>query len=93
MVDYPTLKATVLNRVGATPEGYRRKFREEVFAAEEHPRTIARRLKDYAMGWLNLYATPKARLVEAVLLAEQFLEAEPTSARLPGKVPTPASPS
>ncbi|MGH0129427.1 UNVERIFIED_CONTAM: hypothetical protein FKN15_002190 [Acipenser sinensis] len=41
MMDYPTLKATILTREGATPEGYRRKFREEVFSAMEHPRTIA----------------------------------------------------
>ncbi|MGH0179312.1 UNVERIFIED_CONTAM: hypothetical protein FKN15_001329 [Acipenser sinensis] len=110
MMDYPKLKAAILNRVGATPEGYRRKFREA------HPRTIAHRLKDYALGWLNPDASTKARLVEvivvehfleclapaprlwvqrqapatldrAVELAEQYQAAEPTPARLPGRIP------
>ncbi|MGH0145440.1 UNVERIFIED_CONTAM: hypothetical protein FKN15_044065 [Acipenser sinensis] len=48
--DFFTLKVAILNRMGATPEDYRRKFREEVFSAEEHPTAIAHRLKDYAMG-------------------------------------------
>ncbi|MGH0162901.1 UNVERIFIED_CONTAM: hypothetical protein FKN15_043571 [Acipenser sinensis] len=73
MMDYPTLKATILNRVGATPEGYWRKFREERFPPEEHPRTIAHRLNEYAMGWLRPDATTKARLVE-VIVVERFLE-------------------
>ncbi|MGH0141016.1 UNVERIFIED_CONTAM: hypothetical protein FKN15_021414 [Acipenser sinensis] len=82
MMDYPTLKAAILNRVGATPEGYRRKFRETRFSAEEHPRTIAHRLKDYALGWLNPDATTKARLVEMVILdliAELRDELDPAS--------------
>ncbi|MGH0165588.1 UNVERIFIED_CONTAM: hypothetical protein FKN15_049456 [Acipenser sinensis] len=54
MVDYLMLKAAILNHMGATLEGYRRKFWEEVFA---------HRLKDYAMGWLNPDATTKARLM------------------------------
>ncbi|MGH0190941.1 UNVERIFIED_CONTAM: hypothetical protein FKN15_053919 [Acipenser sinensis] len=112
MMDYPTLKATILNRVGATPEGYRRKFREERFSPEEHPRTLAHRLNEDARGWLRPDATTKAGLVEvivverfmeclapeprlwvqrqapatldqAVALAEQYLAAEPTPARLP----------
>ncbi|MGH0128238.1 UNVERIFIED_CONTAM: hypothetical protein FKN15_033794 [Acipenser sinensis] len=68
MLDYPLLKAAILNRVGATPEGYRKKFREEQFTAGEHPRTIAHRLKDYAMGWLNPAATTKARVVEMIVV-------------------------
>ncbi|MGH0153339.1 UNVERIFIED_CONTAM: hypothetical protein FKN15_028542 [Acipenser sinensis] len=73
MMDYPTLKAVILNRVGATPEGYRKKFRGEQFAAGEHPRAIAHRLKDYALGWLNPDVNTKARLVEMVVV-ERFLE-------------------
>ncbi|XP_058858926.1 SCAN domain-containing protein 1-like [Acipenser ruthenus] len=81
MMDYPALKAAILNRVGATPEGYRRKFREERFSAEEHPRTIAHRLKDYAMGWLNPDASTKARIVE-VIVVERFLECLAPAPRL-----------
>ncbi|MGH0143412.1 UNVERIFIED_CONTAM: hypothetical protein FKN15_016743 [Acipenser sinensis] len=73
MMNYPTLKAVILNRVGATPEGYRKKFRGEQFAAGEHPRAIAHRLKDYALGWLNPDVNTKARLVEMVVV-ERFLE-------------------
>ncbi|MGH0120933.1 UNVERIFIED_CONTAM: hypothetical protein FKN15_038472 [Acipenser sinensis] len=73
MMDYPTLKATILNRVGSTPEGYRWKFREERFSPEEHPRTIAHRLNEYAMGWFKPDATTSARLVE-VIVVERFLE-------------------
>ncbi|MGH0166504.1 UNVERIFIED_CONTAM: hypothetical protein FKN15_000334 [Acipenser sinensis] len=81
MMDYPTLKATILNRVGATPEGYRRKFREERFSPEEHPRTLAHRLNEDARGWLRLDATLKARLVE-VIVVERFLECLAPEARL-----------
>ncbi|MGH0166476.1 UNVERIFIED_CONTAM: hypothetical protein FKN15_072116 [Acipenser sinensis] len=73
MMDYPTLKATILNRVGATPEGYRRKFREERFSPEEHPRTMAHRLNEDARGWLRPDATTKTRLVEMIVV-ERFLE-------------------
>ncbi|MGH0147978.1 UNVERIFIED_CONTAM: hypothetical protein FKN15_011513 [Acipenser sinensis] len=58
---------------GGYSEGFRRKFCEEVFLAEEHLRTITHRLDDYAMRWLNLDATTKARLVE-VIVGEQFVE-------------------
>ncbi|MGH0147297.1 UNVERIFIED_CONTAM: hypothetical protein FKN15_010209 [Acipenser sinensis] len=68
MMDYPTLKVASLTRVGATPEGFRRKFREKIFSAQEHPWTIAHRLEDYAMGWLNPDATTKARLVEIIMV-------------------------
>ncbi|MGH0175358.1 UNVERIFIED_CONTAM: hypothetical protein FKN15_070407 [Acipenser sinensis] len=73
MMDYPTLKATILNRVGATPEGYQGRFREERFSPEEHPRTTAHRLNEDARGWLRPDATTKARLVE-VIMVERFLE-------------------
>ncbi|MGH0151703.1 UNVERIFIED_CONTAM: hypothetical protein FKN15_038689 [Acipenser sinensis] len=73
MMDYPTLKATILNRVGATPEGYRRKFREERFSPEEHPRTLAHRLNEDARGGLRPDATTKTRLVE-VIVVDRFLE-------------------
>ncbi|MGH0160331.1 UNVERIFIED_CONTAM: hypothetical protein FKN15_068987 [Acipenser sinensis] len=55
------------------PEGYRRKFREERFSPEEHPRTLAHRLNEDARGWLRPDATTKARLVE-VIVVERFLE-------------------
>ncbi|RXM29493.1 Protein 5NUC [Acipenser ruthenus] len=73
MMDYPTLKVTILSRVGATPRGFRRKLREESFSEEEHLRTIAHRLRDYAMGWLNPDVTTKARLV-VVIVVMRFLE-------------------
>ncbi|MGH0182216.1 UNVERIFIED_CONTAM: hypothetical protein FKN15_018295 [Acipenser sinensis] len=114
MMVYPTLKATILNRVGATPEGYRRRFRKGRFSPKEHPRTMAHRLNEDAKWWLSPDATTKARLVEmimverfleclaleprlwvqrqapatldqAVALAEQYLAAEPTPARLSEK--------
>ncbi|MGH0136790.1 UNVERIFIED_CONTAM: hypothetical protein FKN15_062798 [Acipenser sinensis] len=81
MMEYPTLKAAILNRVGATPEGYRRRFREENFSAEEHPRAIAHRLQDYARGWLNPGATTTARLVEVVVV-ERFLQCLPPEQRV-----------
>ncbi|RXM94863.1 GDNF family receptor alpha-2 [Acipenser ruthenus] len=58
---------------GGYSEGFLRKFCEEVFLAEEHLRTITHRLDDYAMRWLNLDATTKARLVE-VIIGERFVE-------------------
>ncbi|MGH0132928.1 UNVERIFIED_CONTAM: hypothetical protein FKN15_056889 [Acipenser sinensis] len=50
MLEYPMLKAAILNHVGVTPEGYRRKFREESFSAEEHHRAVVHRLQDYTRG-------------------------------------------
>ncbi|RXM27449.1 hypothetical protein EOD39_10827 [Acipenser ruthenus] len=41
MMEYPMLKAAILTRVGATPEGFWKKFREEVFADTEHPQAVA----------------------------------------------------
>ncbi|MGH0157089.1 UNVERIFIED_CONTAM: hypothetical protein FKN15_071879 [Acipenser sinensis] len=67
MMEYPMLKAAILTRVGATPEGFRKKFREEVFADTEHPQAVAHCLKDYAMGWLNSDVNTKARLVEVTV--------------------------
>ncbi|MGH0120727.1 UNVERIFIED_CONTAM: hypothetical protein FKN15_031656 [Acipenser sinensis] len=73
MMDYSTLKAVILNRVGVTPEGYCCKFREKRFSAEDHCRAIAHLLQDYARGWLSPGATTTARLVE-VIIVERFLE-------------------
>ncbi|KAK6481115.1 SCAN domain-containing protein 1-like, partial [Huso huso] len=68
MMDFPTLKAAILNGMGPTPEGYRKKFQEEVFANNEHPRVIAHRLWDYAVGWLNQDATTKERMLEVIVV-------------------------
>ncbi|MGH0170063.1 UNVERIFIED_CONTAM: hypothetical protein FKN15_058194 [Acipenser sinensis] len=74
MRNYATLKTAILNRVGATPEGYRRRLREEKLGEMEHPRTLAHRLHDYAVGWLDPGTNSKDQVVELEVL-EQFLEA------------------
>ncbi|XP_058866626.1 scavenger receptor cysteine-rich type 1 protein M130-like [Acipenser ruthenus] len=74
MRNYITPKTAILNRVGATPERYRRRLREGKLGEMEHPRTLAHRLRDYAVGWLDPATNSKDRVVELVVL-EQFLEA------------------
>ncbi|KAK6488856.1 SCAN domain-containing protein 1-like, partial [Huso huso] len=71
---YATLKMAILNRVGATTEGYHRRLRERRLGETEHPCTLADRLHDYTMGWLDPDTNSKDRVVELVVM-EQFLEA------------------
>ncbi|KAK6491747.1 neurotrophin receptor-interacting factor-like protein, partial [Huso huso] len=71
---YATLKTAILNRVGATTEGFHQRLWEGRLGETEHPCTLAHRLHDYAVGWLDPGTNSKDWVAELVVM-EQFLEA------------------
>ncbi|XP_035285217.1 uncharacterized protein LOC118233567 [Anguilla anguilla] len=74
--DYKTVKRAILDRLGCSPEDYRRRFRTAKLGAEDRPFAYAQRLTHMARRWLQPEIRSAGGVVEQVVL-EQFLEGLP----------------
>ncbi|XP_064175891.1 uncharacterized protein LOC135246326 [Anguilla rostrata] len=74
--DYKTVKRAILDRLGCSPEDYRRRFRMAHLVAEDRPFAYAQRLTHMARRWLQPEIRSAGGVVEQVIL-EQFLEGLP----------------
>ncbi|XP_035244367.1 uncharacterized protein LOC118211329 [Anguilla anguilla] len=74
--DYKTVKRAILDRLGCSPEDYRRRFRMANLVADDRPFAYSQRLTHMARRWLQPEIRSAGGVVEQVIL-EQFLEGLP----------------
>ncbi|MEE6526654.1 hypothetical protein FKM82_027422 [Ascaphus truei] len=79
-MDYQQLKAAILDRLGLTPETYRRRFRTVKYTNRDRPRVVAHRLVDLCTMWIQPEKHDKAEILEQFVL-EQFIQILPPSSR------------
>ncbi|XP_069370615.1 uncharacterized protein [Paralichthys olivaceus] len=76
--DYQRLRKAILDRLGCTPEGHRRRFRDLTFGEAGRPFAYAQQLLDAAGRWLQPGHNSAEDVVGQVAL-EQFIAGLPTS--------------
>ena len=75
---YPDLKKAILDRLGHTPEGHRRRLRGLSYDEGGRPFVFAQQLREAARRWLQPGALTAEQVVERVVL-EQFVAGLPSS--------------
>ncbi|XP_061582743.1 zinc finger protein 213-like [Cololabis saira] len=75
---YGQVRRAVMDRLGRSPEDYRRRFRELKLGPTDRPYTFAHQLHDAAVRWLRPGETEGEKRVVQQIVLEQFVQGLPT---------------